>query len=497
MRRTYWIAALVVIAMVTAHAQQPGRYDVSRYGAVGDGKTIETGAINKAIEAASAAGGGTVVFHQGTYLSGSIHLMSHVALFLDHGAVIEAGPLDTAPCDAPEPNQWDKFQDFGHSHWHNSLMWGENLDDVAIYGTGLIKGTTLSRSATAASPAGTGNKAIALKNSRNVTIRDITIVHGGHFAILATGVDNLTVDNVKMDTNRDGIDVDACRNVRISNMTVNSPLDDGICLKSSFGLGVARATENVTITNCQVSGFDEGTYLDGTYKRTPRNSADRGPTAPTGRIKFGTESSGGFKNITITNSVFTYSRGLAIETVDGGDTEDITIDNLTMRDIVSAPIFIRRGNRARTPGEPPPGAMRRINISNIVASGVADQQGILISGIPNYPIEDLRLSNIRIAYTGGGTTADAALEPEEKEKDYPEPTMFGRLPVYALFARHVAGFDVREADFSFERSEARPAVQLRDVVRVDMDNIRVQRAGTATRDLLKPIHLARAVKETY
>jgi polygalacturonase len=496
MRRTRWIAALVVAAMATVHAQQPGRYDVSRFGAVGDGKAIETDAINKAIDAAVAAGGGTVVFHRGIYLSGSIHLKSHVALFLDHGAVLEAGPIDKAPCDAPEPNQWERFQDFGHSHWHNSLIWGEDLDDVAIYGTGMIRGTTLSRSANANSPAGTGNKAIALKNSRNVTIRDITIAHGGHFAILATGVDNLTVDNAKIDTNRDGIDVDACRNVRISNLTVNSPFDDGICLKSSYGLGVARATENVTITNCQVSGFDEGTYLDGTYKRTVKYGGAR-DTGPTGRIKFGTESSGGFKNVTVTNSVFTYCRGLAIETVDGGDTEDITIDNITMRDIATAPIFIRRGNRARTPGEPPPGAMRRITISNIVASGVRDPQGILISGIPNYPIEDLRLSNIRIHYTGGGTAADASLDPEEKEKDYPEPNMFGRLPVYALFARHVTGLDVRDADFSFEKSEARPAVQLRDVVRVDMDDIRAQKPGTGARELLKPIHMATAVKETF
>jgi polygalacturonase len=496
MRKTHWIAAFAILALTTAHAQQQGRFDVRNFGAAGDGKTVDTDAINKAIDAAKAAGGGTVVFHHGTYLSGSIHLQSHVALFIDQGATIEAGPIDKAPCDPPEPNQWDRFQDFGHSHWHNSLMSGENLDDVAIYGTGTIHGTTLNRSANANSPAGTGNKAIALKNSRNVTIRDVTISHGGHFAILATGVDNFTVDNVKIDTNRDGIDVDACRNVRISNMTVNSPFDDGICLKSSYGLGVARATENVTIANCQVSGFDEGTYLDGTYKRTVKygGARDRGPT---GRIKFGTESSGGFKNITIANSVFTYCRGLAIETVDGGDIEDVTIDNVTMRDIANAPIFIRRGNRARTPGEPPPGVLRRVIISNIVASGVRDPHGILVSGIPGYPIEDLRMNNIRIHYTGGGTKEDAALEPEEKEKDYPEPDMFGRMPSYALFARHVAGLDVRDADFTFDKAEARPAVQLRDVVRVDIDNVRAQKPGSDVRELLKPVHVAKVVKESY
>src|SRR5437879_3993863 len=158
---------------------------------------------------------------------------------------------------------------------------------------------------------GWGNKSIALKLCRNVIIRDITILHGGHFAILATGVDNLTIDNVKIDTNRDGIDIDACKNVRVSNCTVNSPFDDGICPKSSFALGYARATENVTITNCQVSGYDEGTLMDGTFKRDER--APYGTFSPTGRIKFGTESTGGFKKITIQNCVFDYCRGLALE----------------------------------------------------------------------------------------------------------------------------------------------------------------------------------------
>jgi polygalacturonase len=173
------------------------------------------------------------------------------------------------------------------------------------------------------------------------------IAHGGWFGILATGVDNLTIDNVKEDTNRDGMDIDCCHYVNISNCKVNTTLDDGICLKSSYALNVLRNTENVTITNCVVSGYDEGSFLDGTYKRTPPSkSFDKGPF---GRIKFGTESNGGFKNITISNCVFDYCRGLALETTDGALIEDVTIDNITMRDIVNSPIYLRIASRMRAP----------------------------------------------------------------------------------------------------------------------------------------------------
>jgi hypothetical protein len=168
-----------------------------------------------------------------------------------------------------------------------------------------------------------------------------------------------------------------------------------------------------------------------------------------------------------------------------------------MRDIVNAPIFIRRGNRARTPGEPPPGVIRRVTISNVVASGVNGAHGVLISGIPGYPIEDLRLNNIRIHYAGGGTKEDAALDPEEKEKDYPEPDMFGRIPAYGLFARHVDGLDVRDADFTFDHAEARPVMQLRDVSRVDVDHLRGQKPGTLERVLYPLLRRATIVKESF
>jgi polygalacturonase len=491
-------------------------FDVKSFGAKGDGMTLDAAAINKAIDAAAAAGGGTVFFSAGNYLSVSIHLKSNIALYLDQGATIVAA--ETAPgvaYDPPEPNQWDSYQDFGHSHFHNSLIWGENLENISILGPGRIWGKGLVRHGNqsrtkeqnaalgnappdprggpfgypnprdAVEP-GWGNKSISLKLCRNVIIRDISILHGGHFAILATGVDNLTIDNLKIDTNRDGIDIDACKNVRISNCSVNSPFDDGICPKSSYALGYARATENVTITNCQLSGYDEGTFLDGTYKREFRNQ--NGTFSPTGRIKFGTESNGGFKNITVSNCVFDYSRGLALEAVDGALLEDVTITNITMRDISNSPIFLRLGNRARGPKEKTTvGALRRVIISNIVVYNADPKYASIISGIPGHPIEDVRLSNIRIYSQGGGTKEQAALDPPEKEDAYPEPTMFGELPAYGFFIRHVKALQMNDVEVSYLKEDARPPFVMNDVKGADFFRLRAQHGANVPTLALKEI----------
>lgn len=499
--------------------------NVRDFGAVGDGRTFDTAAINRAIEDAAAAGGGTVVLPAGNYLSYSIRLRSYITLRFEAGATLiaaEPPPVgEPGGYDAPEPNEWNQYQDFGHSHFRNSLLWGESLVDVAIVGPGRIFGRGLSRgNGRVALPVGVelplkpgvlllpdvlaadgefeivprpdlkpgpfgypnardtqapggANKAIALKNCRNVTLRDFTVLHGGHFAILATGVDNLTIDNLLIDTNRDGIDIDACSNVRVTNTSVNSPWDDGICLKSSHALGYKRVTENVTIANCFVSGFDEGTLLDGTRKRTAQH---RGGTM--GRIKLGTEAGGGFRNITITNCVFEYSRGLALEQVDGGVLEDIAISNITMRDVNNAPIFIRLGGRLRAPDTKTPGTARRILISNLVAYNVAPEHGILISGLEGYPVEDVTLSNLQIYYRGGGTVEQAQREVPEYVKDYPDPWNFGPMPSWAMFVRHAKNFTVHDVQFHLLAPDARPAVMFDDVVGARLRDIRLPEAAT-------------------
>ena len=345
--------------------------------------------------------------------------------------------------DAPNPTTaWDAYQDYGHNHWHNSLIWGEDLHDISITGPGLIYGKGLSFGSKGtrgdypiyiAEQPGVGNKSIALKNCRNVLLRDFSILKGGHFGLLLTGVDNLTIDNLTIDTDRDGMDIDCCQNVRVSNCTVNSPWDDGICPKSSYALGYARPTRNVTITNCYVTGcYQLGTVLDGTFKKFARRQ--RAPYG-TGRIKCGTESNGGFINITISNCVFEGCLGYALETVDGALLEDIAITNTTMRD--SAPArsscVSARASAAPKTTTQSVGTLKRVLISQprLLQRARAASASIL-SGIPGYPIEDVKLSNIYVETTWRrNSRAGQASQVPEQIDGYPEP---GHVRRHALLA---------------------------------------------------------------
>jgi polygalacturonase len=465
------------------------RFDVRAYGATGDGKTLDTPAINKAIAAVAAGGGGMVRFPAGSYLCYSIHLKSHITLFLDPGATIVAADAPAAGggggYDPPEPNSWDKFQDFGHSHWHNSLIWGEDLENISIEGQGLIWGKGLSRGdRDLALAPGVGNKSISLKNCHNVTLRDVSILHGGHFAILATGVDNLTIDNLKIDTNRDAIDVDCCRNVRISNCSVNSPWDDGICLKDSYGLGFARSTDHVTITNCYVTGgYEEGTMLDATYKRFPPDAK----VPRNGRIKFGTESNGGFRNITVSNCVIENCRGIALESVDGAILEDVAITNITMRDLVDVPFFLRLGSRMRGPEGTPMGELRRVLISNVIVSNCASRQATIITGIPGHYIEDIKFSNIVVLHQGGGTKEGAAIQPPELENVYPDPNRFGPMPAHGFYIRHAKRIEMRDVEVRPMQPDLRPGFVLDDVSSVELVRVKLPQVPETPSLVLKSV----------
>ncbi len=479
--------ALLLTSALGCRTMHPGRtaYNVRAFGAKGDGKTLDHPAINRAIDAAARAGGGTVVVPPGVYLCGSIHLQSNIHLEIEAGATILGAPQKMNASDLPDPGTNNPYQDGGHCYFHNTLIWGENLTNVFITGQGMINGGGLVRSdglldrmcgfkrwnptngyTPAKSnypPVRLGNKAIALKLCRNVLIRDVTIYHGGHFAILVTGCTDMTVDNVTMDTDRDGIDIDCCRNTMVSNCRINSPNDDGLCPKSTFALGRKVLTENLTIVNCQVSGFEVGTLLDGTMKPSRNHN---------GRIKFGTESSGGFRNCTVANCTFRGCKGLALEEVDGGIMENIAINNLTMVDIPDYAIYITTGKRNRSGALDGPSVARNISISDVIADGVGRAAGIEIMGLPDHPVEGVRLDNIRLISDGGGTAANAAQTPRELAYGYPEPR--GTMPAYGVFARHVKDLELANFNLSFKTNDLRPAIVCADVNKLEIDNFKAQ-----------------------
>ena len=466
--KTTILTFLMVVAEITSMAANS--FDVREYGAKGDGKTLDSPAINAAIEACAAKGGGTVTLPAGNYLSGSIHLKSNIELHLDAGATIIATDQRGA-YDESEVFGAPEYQDGGHTYFHNSLIWAEGQTNVAITGRGMIDGKGLTRHDTETAgnvqggSIGMGDKAIALKLCRNVLIRDITIYRGGHFAIIITGCDFATIDNVLIDTNRDGIDIDCCRFTTVSNSKINTPNDDALVLKSSYALKKPVVCDNILITNCTVMGFKVGTALDGTYVPEKVNWV-------CGRIKLGTESNGGYRNVTITNCSCIYSSGLAFEEVDQGVMENIVVNNISMSHVHHYPIYITTGKRNRGPKERTDvSSARDIQISNVTADDCDSLSGIQITGMPGYPIENIRLSNIQLRYRGGMKRQVSQDYPELGTK-YPEIAKFlGTCPAYGLFARHVKGLHLSNITIRLDQPDSRPCILTPDVEDLHIDHL--------------------------
>ncbi|WP_262408831.1 glycoside hydrolase family 28 protein [Sphingomonas sp. JC676] len=498
-------AALLAQPALAQTARMLGAfYDVRGYGAKGDGKAIDSNAINRAIEAATKAGGGTVVVPPGRYLCFSIRLRNNVTIVLSAGAVIEAADpaVHKGAYDEPENDMEEQFQDFGITHVHNSLIYGDGVSNIAIVGRGMIHGLGLNRDGPGdrwhnkpdwKSPKelgitprearlrdpkeraviGRANKSIGLRNCRNVVLRDFIVLQGGHFCVIAHGVTNMTIDNLTIDTDRDGIDIDCCRDVRVSNCVVNAPKDDAIVLKSSYALDRKVICEDVTVIGCKTMGYVMGSLLDGTYRKSDYNSVDS--VGPLGRIKLGTESNGGFRNIQITNCTCENSRGILMGVVDGGTLEDVIVSDITMRNPVNHPLFIHQAARLRAPAGTTVGKCRRVKFSDINVSGADPRYPCGVAGIVDGPIEDVSFTNIDVTHRGGGTAEDAARVPEDRRVSSLEVSFMGTLPAHGFFARHARRLILREMTFRTDAPDARPTIVLDDVRGAIIEGIVSQR----------------------
>lgn len=475
----------LLMTMLCLPLAAQGKIDVKDFGAVGDGTNIDSPAINAALEKASKNGGDTVVVPKGIYLCYSVHLQSNITLHLEKGAVLKAAQVSAdAGYDEAEPND-SHYQDFGHSHWHNSLLWGENLHHLTIEGGGLIDGSdVLYRGEPKRGYTGMpiANKALALRDCNHVTIRDISFLKCGHFAMLLTGVDDLLIENVTADTNRDGFDIDCCERVTVRGCHVNTMNDDAIVLKCSFALGWPKPMQQVVIEDCHVSGYDVGSFFDGTRTTNTMKAPDG--DGPTGRIKLGTESNGGFRDITIRRCTFTHCRGLALETVDGAPMENINVSDIKMTDICNSPIYIRLGDRMRAPAGFHPSSVNDICIRNIHVTDADSRYACLIAGVKGNRVRGVKIDSLYIQFRGGLTLEDVKLQRgcnpfffSEKrpasqigESNYPEPSAHGIQPAWGFSIIHAEDIELRNIHLETINKDERPWLYKRDAKRIRFDN---------------------------
>jgi alpha-glucuronidase len=442
-------------AVSQSNLAKVGTFNVVHYGAVGDGITNNAPAINKAIDAANKAGGGTVFVPSGMYATGSIHLKSNITLVLDAGAVLKA---KVGLMDPWEPNLNDTgLMDPAYYHWEASLIWGKNLENVKIYGPGTLDGSELTKSSNV--PKGIGDKGIALKLCKNVEIRNLNIREGGHYAILATGCNGLLIDNVTIKTSRDGLNLSQCSNVEVANCHIDAVRyedghpaggDDAIKFGSDLSLGKVLPSENITVRNC--------------YLASGCNT-----------LQFGSETIGTFKNIRFENIRINRAgkAGICITSNDGSNIENIHYKDIKMEKTF-APIFIKVSDVARVPkGFYKRGSIKNITFENVTATDCYSyfrgrEMPSVIWGKPNSPIENIKFNNVSITAKGGHPVSDAEIQPAENDERFPRHV--GPIPAYAWYLRHVKNVTFVGCEFPFEKSDGRPAIVIDDGEQVTFDN---------------------------
>jgi polygalacturonase len=461
------------------------QYNIKDFGAVGDGKTNDTPAINQAIAKCNADGGGVVNIPAGTYEVASVHIKSNVCLKLDDKAMITGAATGYDP---REPNEFDKFQDGGHSHFHNSVMWGEDIENFAILGGHVSGGkaiqgdkrsnkkkkptTKRSEEFEEAKPEGEetakneppldppsnldpndfGNKVIAIKNGRNLLFKGVTHDIGAHFVYLLNNCENITIANDVIKKSRDAIDLMGCRNVQVYGCHYTGCVDDTLGIKSDYAQGKRILSENI--------------YAWDDYFESGCNG-----------LQFGSETAGDFRNVYCWNIKIglAMKAGIGITSNDSANIENVWFDNIQIT-AAANPIFMLLTNRLRT-GEPnvKTGTIRNVKITNVTISDMKKgRQGPIhcatISGRPEATIDDVLIENVKITYPGGEDAKEATTRPAYP-KDYSPGSMKAR-PASGFYIRNAKNITLRSVEVAFEKPDPKPPLVASEVDGLVLDNFK-------------------------
>ena len=420
------ILALVPVPAAFASSARPV-FNVTDYGATGNGTTNDTPAINAAITAASAAEG-IVEFPAGTYLAGgSVHLLSNVTLQLDAGSTITAAATGFDP---PEPNPYSQYQDFGHSHFHDAVIWGENLTNVGFTGSGTITGAGHLISGTP--DTGQADKLISLVNVNGLTVSGVTLVDGGHFALLIQHCTNVVSDHLTISTaaDRDGWNVIDTTNVKITNINVSSN-DDALVFKGDYALGQAFDSGNVVVDNAHLS------------------------SKCCNALMFGSETCGNFSNYQFSNIVVTEAgkSGLGMVSEDGAHISNVTYNHVVMSGTQS-PIMAKIGTRLRCGGSPAVGSISGIHYNDVTGTS-AGAFSPTLWGQPGHPVSDITFSDVHLTLPGGTGPMDPNAVPADNG-DY-NPNSLSTRPAYGFYLHNVDGITFKDVSLSLASADARPA----------------------------------------
>lgn len=444
-----------------------GVYNVFTFGARGDGKTLDTEAIQSAIDRCSQEGGGMVYLEKGCFLISTIYMKSNVILHIEAGSVLKSGA---------KPD-------------NRRMIVAEKQTNITICGRGKIDadGDSLySRLKPGESPPNELRAGIiSFRSCENIHVRDVTFYNASSWIQTYTECVDIYIDGITVDSrenkdiekpryadstgrNTDGLNLVDSEKARISNCFIYSG-DDGIVLKSHSPDKYCR---DITIVNCIISTNASG-------------------------IKFGTESAGTFEDITIQNCVIydTRNEAIAILTADGARIQRINISNITMRNIKGAAIALRLGIRNRLYGdnvkinEP---LLKDIIIENIQGTRISIDYGCNITGLADYPVENIILNNINLMFEGGGTIEDSYREIPENETSYPSGRVFGRIPAYGFFIRHVKNIRLENIRLNFLSDDHRPAILCDNVEEIEIKGLKV--SGTEdTPELVRLVNIRDAV----